>query len=210
MKKIDSPPTQGGRKKHLRGRLIAAFVCVALFLMSAKLLYREMSRHEQARNAAFSIQALGGRLFWNPKTEIIETLVRDKALSRITDVHFTNPSFADENWMVLKQIPQRFGLQVEGLQFTDASLACLKDIELLDYLVLHGTGVTDEGVENLIKALPHITVMYGYPGEPGSRELNVRNIESSSHSKGATEQGEMRVCQDRSDAAPEASSVNRE
>jgi len=137
----------------------------------------EFSRHRQAQYAAFEIQNLGGRVSWNPKMEIIETIVRDKALSRITDVHFTNPSFPDEKWLILRELPQRFGLQVEGLQFTDASLEYLKDVKLLNYLVLNKTGVTGQGVADLIKSLPHITVMYGYPGDPNFRKIQGNRIE---------------------------------
>jgi hypothetical protein len=137
----------------------------------------EFSRHQQARYAALEIKNLGGSVSWNPKMEILETIFRDKALSRITDVHFTNPSFPDENWLVLKELPQRFGLQVAGPQFTDASLEYLKDVKLLSYLVLDKTSVTDQGVAGLVRSLPHITVMYGYPRDPNFRQIRAHGKE---------------------------------
>ena len=175
MDKPDTIPTTEDRLKRRPKKFVLIFlcsiVCILLLLLFLRPLQSEISRHRQARQVAFEIQNLGGRVSWNPKVEIIETIVRDKALSRITDVHFTNPSFPDENWLVLKLLPQRFGLQVEGPQFTDASLEYLKDVKLLNYLVLNKTSVTDRGVADLIQSLPHITVMYGYPGDPNFRQI---------------------------------------
>ena len=168
-------PAPEDRRKRRPKKFFLIFLCsivgILLLLLLLRPLQSELSRHRQAQQAAFEIQNLGGRVSWNPKMEIIETIVRDKALSRITDVHFTNPSFPDENWLVLKELPQRFGLQVEGPQFTDASLEYLKYVKLLNYLVLNKTSVTDQGVADLIESLPHITVMYGYPGDPNFREI---------------------------------------
>ncbi|MGE5294689.1 MAG: hypothetical protein ACM3VT_07660 [Solirubrobacterales bacterium] len=127
----------------------------------------ELSRHKQAQDAAWKIESLGGRVQWNPRIEVLETLYYDKALSRITDVRFRNPAFGDESWLVLKELPQRFGLHVEGPQFTDASLESLKQVGMLKYLVLKNTAVTDRGIAELQDALSHVTVMRGYPGEPG-------------------------------------------
>jgi hypothetical protein len=181
MKKQDTIPTPRDRRRHRPIKFVLIFlcsiVCVLLLLVLTRPLQNEFSRHRQARHVALEIQDLGGRVSWNPKMEIIETIVRDKALSRITDVHFTNPSFPDEKWLILKGLPQRFGLQVEGLQFTDASLEYLKDVKLLNYLVLNETSVTDQGVADLIKSLPHITVVYGYPGDPNFRKIQGNRIE---------------------------------
>jgi hypothetical protein len=108
---------------------------------------------------------------WNPKMEILETIMRDKALSRITDVHFNNPAFPDEDWLVLMELPQRFGLQVSGPGFTDKSLVYLKEVKHMNYLVLKNTSVTDQGVADLQKSLPHLTIMYGYPHDPNYRVI---------------------------------------
>ena len=125
----------------------------------------------QARDAAWHIEDLGGRVHWNPTMEILETIFRDKALSIITDVHFSHPTFSDEKWLVLKELPQPFGLHVEGVQFTDASLEYSKQVELLDYLALENTSVTDRGIAGFMEALPHVAVMYGYPGQRGFRRI---------------------------------------
>ncbi|MBP7051259.1 MAG: hypothetical protein KBE65_09605 [Phycisphaerae bacterium] len=133
-----------------------------------------MSRHRQANDAAWTIEGLGGRVHWNPKTEVFETLYYDKALSRITDVHFINPTFPDARWLVLKELPQRFGLDVEGGRFTDSSLEYLKQVPLLEYLALNNTAVTDEGIAGLQEALPHLSVICGYLGQPGCRQFPPR------------------------------------
>jgi len=175
MDKPDTIPTTVDRLKRRQKKSVFIFlcsiVCILLLVLFLRPLQSELSRHRQAKQAAYEIQNLGGYVSWNPKMEIIETIIRDRALSRITDVHFANPSFPDENWLVLKLLPQRFGLHVEGPQFTDASLEYLKDVKLLNYLVLNKTSVTNQGVNDLIQSLPHITVMYGYPGDPNFREI---------------------------------------
>ena len=82
----------------------------------------------------------------------------------------TSPSFPDEEWQVLKGLPQHFGLQVSGPQSTDASLEYLKDVELLDYLMLEKTSVTDQGGRSLVplsdlmcKGLDLCTSPFFYP-----------------------------------------------
>jgi len=154
--------------------LLCAAVCTFLVLKLQGPLRRELSRHRQAEDAAWAIGSLGGRVYWNPKAEVFETLCYDKALSRITDVHFINPTFPDAQWLVLKELPQRFGLDVEGGRFTDASLEYLKQIPLLEYLALNNTGVTDAGIAALQEALPHLSVTCGYLGQPGSRQFPPR------------------------------------
>lgn len=151
--------------------LLCVAVCTFLVLKFQGPLRREVTRHRQAKDAAWAIEGLGGRVHWNPKSEIIETLYYDKALSRITDVHFLNPTFPDSRWLVLKGIPQRFGLDVEGGQFTDSSLEYLKQVPLLEYLAMNNTAVTDEGIAALQEALPHLTVVCGYLGRPGCRQF---------------------------------------
>ncbi len=172
---MDAHP-QGKRKRRL-GFLVALLLCTtACTLLVLRLkgpFQQELSRHRRARNTAWQIEDLGGRVYWNPKMEILETLWRDRAFSRITDVRFSNPAFPDEKWLILQELPQRFGLHVAGAQFTDASLDYLKRIELLNYLVVENTSVTDQGVAGLLKARPEMTVMYGYPGQPAFRRVYV-------------------------------------
>jgi hypothetical protein len=131
--------------------------------------WKEIDRHRRAMRAAGEISTLGGSVHWNP--EVYETLYYDQALTRITDVHFSNPSFPLERWLVLQELPQRFGLQVEGPEFGDASLKYLKHVPNLKYLVLTNTSVSEAGVFDLKRALPDVSVMYGYPGDPGFREI---------------------------------------
>ena len=182
--KPDANPGPRDRRRHRPRRfvliLLCSMVCILLLLLLRRPVQSELSRHRQAQYAAFEIKNLGGHVSWNPKMEILETIFRDRALSRITDVHFTNPSFPDENWLVLKELPQRFGLQVGGPQFTDASLEYLKDVKLLNYLVLDKTSVTDQGVAGLVKSLPHITVMYGYPAHSNFRRIQGNRMETPS------------------------------
>jgi hypothetical protein len=135
------------------GLIVTCFAIVMLLLLTVGVfLSKGMPRHQQAKRAANLIQDLGGHVSWNP--EIIETIIRDGALSRITDVHFTNPAFPNEKWQVLNELPQHFGLQISGPQVTDASLEVLKEVKLLKYLVLSDTSVTDvaraKGVRLLI------------------------------------------------------------
>ncbi len=154
--------------------LLCTATCAYLALRLRGPMGRELSRHSQAKDAAWAIEGLGGRVYWNPKTEIFETLYYDKALSRITDVHFINPTFPDARWLVLKEIPQRFGLDVEGGRFTDASLEYLKQVPLLEHLALNNTAVTEEGIVALQAALPHLSVTCGYLGQPGCRQFPAR------------------------------------
>ena len=52
------------------------------------------AKRTRAARAAEEIENLGGTVSWNP--ELIETIFRDRALSRITDVHISSPPFPDE------------------------------------------------------------------------------------------------------------------
>ena len=168
---------QSKRKRRLvmfGAVLLCTAICMVLVLKLKGPLGRELSRHRQAKDAAWTIEGLGGRVHWNPRTEVFETLYYDKTLSRITDVHFINPTFPDSGWLVLKELPQRFGLDVEGGQFTDASLEYLKQVPLLEYLALNNTGVTDEGIAGLQEALPNLSVICGYLGQPGCRHFPAR------------------------------------
>ena len=81
------------------------------------------------------------------------------------------PPFPDKGLLELKNLPQRFGLQVRGPQFSDTSLAHLKGMPNLDYLVVSNTATTDEGLEALKREMPQLTIMTGYPDEPGYREI---------------------------------------
>ena len=158
-------PSQTPQRSILKQFMIFASCVIVIVIIALlfKPLRNELARHRQAIHAADKIKNLGGRVSWNPKMEIIETIVRDKALSRITDVRFFNPTFPDEEWLVLQEIPQRFGLQVSGSRFTDNSLEYLKEVRHLDYLVIKNTGVSDKGIADLQNSLPYLTVMYGYP-----------------------------------------------
>jgi hypothetical protein len=80
-----------------------------------------------------------------------------------------DPSFPDEGLLVLQQLPQRFGLQVSGPQFSDASLNYLKKAPNLVYLVVVDTNATDEGLSQLKRMLPHVDIMHGYYGDPDFR-----------------------------------------
>jgi hypothetical protein len=149
----------------LRTLLIATTIAALVSGIATK----EIVRHVRATRVAAKVRGLGGAVHWN--SEVLETLLRDQALTRITDVYFTNPSFPSEQWTVLKDLPQRFGLQVEGKQFTDDSLDHLKGVSKLRYLVLNNTGVTDAGVAELKRSLPNLRIMFGYPGDSNFREI---------------------------------------
>jgi hypothetical protein len=141
--------------------IISCILVITLFACVYKPFRNELFRHRKALYAARAIENLGGRVSWNPKMEILETIMRDKALSRITDVHFYNPTFPDDDWLVLMELPQRFGLQVSGPGFTDKSLVYLREVKNMNYLVLTNTGVTRQGIADLQKTLPHIEVLSG-------------------------------------------------
>ena len=81
---------------------------------------------DTAASVVRKVAKLGGTVHWNP--EVHETILRDMALTRITDVRFASPRFPDDGLLELRNLPQRFGLQVSGPQFTDASLEYLKEI----------------------------------------------------------------------------------
>lgn len=167
-------PLHDDSRRHARNNMaliiLGSIVGILLLLALGVFLNKGGGKHLQAKRAALMIQDLGGHVSWNP--ELLETIIRDGALSRITDVHFTNPTFSEEKWLVLNELPQHFGLQVKGPQVSDASLEYLKEVELLKYLVLSDTRVTNEGVAALIKSLPGVTVMFDYPGDPNFRQFN--------------------------------------
>ena len=75
---------------------------------------------------------------------------------------FTNPTFPDDNWLVLNELPPRFGLQVSGPGFTDNSLFYLKEVPNLDYIVLENTSVTKQGIDDIKISLPNLDVLGGY------------------------------------------------
>ena len=146
-------------------RTFLVFVAIAALVLAV--VARETYRHATAASVAREIVRFGGTVHWN--SEVYETILRDMALTRITDVHISNPNFPDEELLQLKKLPQRFGLQVSGPQFTDTSLEYLRDVPNLKYLVVSNTSTTDEGLKALRREMPHLTIMLGYPGDPGYR-----------------------------------------
>jgi len=157
------------RRRRFQFSLRTLFIVTGVAGVFLALTLKEAVRHIRATRAAGSIQAIGGLVHWN--SEVFETLWRDQALTRITDVFFANPSFPDERWAVLRELPQHSGLQVEGAQFTDASLSQLQSVANLRYLVLKNTGVTDEGVAQWARDRPEVHIMFGYPGDSNFREI---------------------------------------
>ena len=146
------------------GKLLAIVMLVSLVLF---VVARETHRHLTAASVAREIEDLGGTVHWN--SEVYETIFRDLAVTRITDVHIDDANFPDEGLIVLKNLPQRFGLQVSGPQFTDRSLEYLREIPNLEYLVVGNTATTDKALSALKRLKPDLTIMHGYPGEPGYR-----------------------------------------
>jgi hypothetical protein len=168
----DSSPVSGSElpsRRRFRFSLRTLLIATTIAALVVGIATKEIVRHLRATNVAAKVRGLGGTVHWN--SEILETLLRDQALTRITDVHFTNPSFPSEQWVVLKDLPQRFGLQVEGKRFTDDCLDHLKEVSKLRYLVLNETGVTDAGVAQLKRNMPNLHIMFGYPGDSNFREI---------------------------------------
>ena len=147
-------------------RFLLFCTCVSLVLV---IVSQDTRRHWRAQKAAWRIADLGGSVHWNP--ELHETVLRDWALTRITDVTFNNTDLTNEHREALAALPQRFGLHVHGSEFGDLSLGALKSLPNLRYLVLNDTSVTDQGVSELKSAVPGVTVMYGYPGDPEFRQI---------------------------------------
>ena len=54
--------------------LLCTAICTYLALRLRGPIGRELPRHRQAKDAAWAIEGLGGRVYWNPKTEVLETL----------------------------------------------------------------------------------------------------------------------------------------
>ena len=160
-----SSPKRTRFQFKLRSLLIAMVVVGLIGAYVA----RESVRHRQAQSVAREIAALGGSVSWNQ--EVFENILHDRALTRITDVHFTNPSFPSHRWLALQRLPQSFGLQVRGAEFDDESLPYLKQIPQLKYVVLKNTTVTDQALAELKKARPELTIMIGYPEDPDFREI---------------------------------------
>ena len=164
-------------------RAFLAFVTIAALVLAV--VAHEAYRHATAASVAREIVNLGGTVHWNP--EVYETILRDMALTRITDVHIENPNFPDEGLLELKKLPQRFGLQVRGPQFTDKSLKYLREIPNLKYLVVSNTSTTDKGLSALKRAMPHLTIMHGYPGDPGYRVVEYVVLDAANWARGQCE-----------------------
>ena len=133
------------------------------------LVTQRVVEYRRATSSARVITRLGGSVSWNP--ELFENLIRDQTISRITDVHFSNPTLDAEQWKALSRIPHHFGLQIDGLTFTADSMRELAGIAHLDYVVLNNTMVDESAVVAFQKQRPDVAVMFGYPGEPHFKEF---------------------------------------
>jgi hypothetical protein len=68
---------------------------------------RETYRHATAVGVASEIKSLGGTVYWNP--EVHETIIRDLALTRITDVCISNPNFPDKGFLYVETVEHGLG-----------------------------------------------------------------------------------------------------
>jgi hypothetical protein len=142
-------------------RLLIGTVLAGLFLAFVS---RQAIDYHRSTSSAETIAKLGGSVSWNP--EIAENIIKFQTISRITDVHFTNPRFGAVEWQSLSAIPHRFGLQINGQTFTDDSLTHLVGIPRLYYVTLDNTQVTESGVFEFQRQRPDVTIMFGYPHDP--------------------------------------------
>lgn len=162
-----TPSDSTQRRFQFSLRRLLVFTGVSGLLLA--LVSREAAIYRQSTTAARSIVGLSGSVSWND--EMYENVLHDRTLFRITDVHFTNPLLAADEWQLLDELPHTFGLQVEGAVVTDATLKHLVGVEQLDYLVLYNTKVSEDAIAAFQQARPKVTVMIGYPGDADFREF---------------------------------------
>ncbi|MEZ6103144.1 MAG: hypothetical protein R3E01_29730 [Pirellulaceae bacterium] len=115
-------------------KLLPATVAIARLL--AVFTHRVLE-YRRSIASADAITELGETVSWNP--ELLENLIKDQTVARITDVHFSNPQLSAEQWYALARLLHLFGLQIDGPTFTQAALAALVDAMHLEYLVLFNT-----------------------------------------------------------------------
>ena len=147
--------------------LMTAIVAVLLAVFS-----KQTINYRQSIACAAAIAKLGGTVSWNP--EILENLVRDQTIARITDVHFRDPKLNAEDWKQLVKLPLRFGLQVVGPSFTAESLNALVGCRNLHYVVFWNESVSDQDVVTFQALRPDVEVMFGYPGDQAYRNFPPR------------------------------------
>jgi hypothetical protein len=152
----------------LRRMFLATAIIAFLLAMFAK----PTVDYRQSLACAKVIAEMGGTVYWNP--ELIETLIRDQAVARVTDVRFQNPRIDAEGWQQLAKLPMRFGLHIEGPSFTDESLDALIENRHLSYLVLCATSINEDDVIRFQAARPDIHVMFGYPGDKDFQDYPAR------------------------------------
>jgi hypothetical protein len=147
-------------------KLLLATAVIALLLA---VFTHRVVEYRRSIASADAITELGGTVSWNP--ELLENLIKDQTVARITDVHFTNPQLNAEQWHALAGLPHHFGLQIDGPTFTQASLAALVDATHLDYLVLFNTSLTETDIAEFQLKRADVDVMFGYPGDVNFREF---------------------------------------
>jgi hypothetical protein len=152
-------------------RRLLIFTAIAGVLLA--IIMHQVSVYRRSTNAAAAIMQLGGSVSWNP--ELVENLVKDQTISRITDVHFTNPKLDAQQWQTLSRLPLHFGLQIDGQTFANESLLHLVGITHLDYVVLGKTSVDEDGVIEFQRQRPDVIVMFGYPEDSDFKEFPARS-----------------------------------
>jgi hypothetical protein len=150
--------------------MLLATAIVAVFLA---IFAKRTIEYRQSLACADAIVQVGGTVHWNP--EVVETLVRDQTIARITDVRLIDPRIDAKDWNRLLNLPMRFGLHIEGKTFTDESLEALANVRRLSYLVLTRTTVDEGDVIRFQSARPDVHVMFGYPGDDDFRRFPARS-----------------------------------
>jgi hypothetical protein len=162
MKSIDGHRERKPRRFQFTLRHLLVGTALAGLLLA--LVARQAIDYHRSTSAADAIAELGGSVSWNP--EFAENVIKHQTISRITDVHFTNPRLNADQWQSLAVIPHRFGLQIDGQTFTDDAMSQLVDIPRLAYVTLNNSRVTESGVIAFQRKRPDVTVMFGYPHDP--------------------------------------------
>lgn len=147
----------------------------------------KVQQAERQRKAVEAIREAGGHVFYDYEhdldngrfyaTAIVKVLVRERFFSEVACVY---RDYAEFDRVVLEHLGRMTDLKDLRLcdsQITDAGLRHLKGLANLKYLdVTYSTEVTEEGIEELRKALPNCTIL-----GPKSRQVHRPNSPNAKH-----------------------------
>lgn len=141
--------------------IVAIGVVVLLLVVGPVVFYGALAFIERQRTAdaeaAFApIEHLGMRVLSQPVAfhRYCECFVEFPESSRLSDDNVSKLS-------CLNALPREYGLAlcIATPNLSDRSLPVLKSIETLDVLDVTQTSISDRGIEELRRALPHCTVV---------------------------------------------------